>query len=109
MRGSDFVGRAVFMLIFCAALAACERQPASPSDSRTFAAFEPYLTRQLTPMEARKQFGSPDEETGSGLRIYIYRLDGNRELWLGFPGDAPITYAYLKASDGGVTDLPLRP
>ena len=75
---------------------------------RTLASFEPFLTRTLTPAAARQQFGAPDEETGSGLRIYKYRLDDGRTLWLGFPGDRPITYAKLETRDGTITDLTLR-
>ena len=97
------------IIVLCLALVACEGQPTAPVGGRTVEAFDPYLTRQLTPSEARRRFGPPDEETGSGLRIYVYRLDDNRELWLGFPGDAPITYAKVKAADGSVTDLTLRP
>ncbi len=101
------VSRAIIVL--CIALAGCEHQPTFPLDERTVEVFEPYLSRQLTPSEARRRFGTPDEETGSGLRIYVYRLDGNQELWLGFPGDAPITYARVKSADGSMTELTLRP
>jgi hypothetical protein len=57
---------------------------------------------------ARARLGAPDEETGSGLIIYKYRLSGNRTLWLGFPGYAPITYAQLEAPDGTRSTLTLR-
>ena len=87
---------------------ACSRTPTSSPNERTLAAFEPFLTHQLTPASVRAKFGAPDEETGSGLRIFKYRLDAGRTLWLGFPGDAPITYAKLQAADGSVTDLTLR-
>ena len=97
------------VVALCIALGACEQQPTSPVRARTIDAFEPHLTAGLTPADARRLFGAPDEETGSGLRIYIYQLEGNRELWLGFPGDAPITYAHLKTADGAITDLVLRP
>ena len=96
------------VVAICIALGACEPQPTSPVH-RTIDAFEPHLTTRLTPADARRLFGTPDEETGSGLRIYIYALEGDRELWLGFPGDAPIMYAKEKTADGSVTDLVLRP
>jgi hypothetical protein len=78
-----------------------------PPDGRTLTAFQPYLTRTLTPVIARAQFGAPDVETGSGLRIYKYRLDAGRTLWLWFPGDEPIVGARLEATDGTFTDLTL--
>ena len=91
------------------AVAACGRPDTSPGQARTLEDFQPHLTVRLTPVLARAQFGPPDEETGSGLRIYIYRLDDGRRLWLGFPGDAPIVYARVEARDGAISDLPLRP
>ena len=91
------------------AIPACGRPDTSPGQLRNLQDFQPYLTMRLTPALARAQFGPPDEETGSGLRIYVYRLDDGRRLRLGFPGDAPIVYAKVEAHDGAMSDLPLRP
>jgi hypothetical protein len=91
------------------ALSSCDRPATAPGQVRTLMDFSPYLTAQLTPAVARAQFGPPDEETGSGLRIYIYRLADGRRLLLGFPGDAPILYAKVQAPDGAMSDLALRP
>jgi len=90
-----------------ALVAACRRAPAGQAEGRTLADFTPYLTRQLTPAAARARFGAPDEEPGSGLRIYVYRLADGSKLWLGFPGDEPIIYARRQAPDGTATELPL--
>jgi hypothetical protein len=87
---------------------ACSRTPTSSRDERPLSAFQPYLTRTLTPTSARTRFGSPDEVTGSGLIIYKYRVDGGRTLWLGFPGEAAIVYARLESKDGAFSDLPLE-
>ena len=89
--------------------AACQRSPANADDGRTLAEFQPYLTQRLTPADARAAFGEPDDITGSGLRIFVYRLRGGDRLWLGFPGDRPIVYAKLQPHDGRPVDLPLRP
>ena len=88
----------------------CQRaaSPSSPDPVSGLTRFEPYLNAQLTPAIARARFGQPDEETGSGLRIYIYRLTDGRRLWLGFPGDAAITYARVEGADGTFTEVPLR-
>lgn len=100
------------MLVLCLVLGAatseaCTRPTTSAPNERTLAAFQPFLTRSLTSAIARDRFGAPDEITGSGLRIFKYRLDAGRTLWLGFPGDAPISYARLEASDGSFTDVTL--
>ena len=78
-----------------------------PALERTLDAFSPLLTRDLTPSLARRRFGAPDIETGSGLMIHGYRLDGGRTLWLGFPGEAPLVYAQLEERDGSRRVLPL--
>ena len=88
---------------------ACSGVPSPPTTStRTLQSLQPLLTRQLTPAEARARIGVPDEETGSGLRIYIYNLEDGKRLWLGFPGDAPIVYARLQGPGGMMSDLELR-
>lgn len=76
--------------------------------TRSLASVTPLLTRDLTPATARARLGAPDEELGSGLIIYKYRLAEKQTLWLGFPGYAAITYAQLETSDGVRSTLPLR-
>ena len=100
---------ALALSVTAASSEACSTSsPTSSRDERTLAAFQPYLTRTLTPAAARAQFGAPDEITGSGLLIYKYRLSDGRTLWLAFPGEAAITYAKLQAKDGTMTDLTLQ-
>ncbi len=60
---------ALSLLMF--AVPACSRPDTSPGQTRNLQDFQPHLTARLTPALARAQFGPPDEETGSGLRIYI--------------------------------------
>ena len=103
--------RILFVLCLGVAVAsseACTRAPTSSRNERSLSAFQPYLTRTLTPAMARSQFGSPDEITGSGLLIYKYRLGDGPTLWLAFPGEAAIVYARLESKDGTFSDLPLR-
>ena len=99
---------ALCLAITAASTQACNRTPTSSREDRPFSVFQPYLTRQLTPSAARTQFGAPDEITGSGLLIYKYRVAGGQTLWLGFPGEAAITYAKLQARDGALTELQLQ-
>ena len=83
--------------------------PTSAQQSeRPLSAFQPYLTKTLTPSAVRAQFGAPYEVTGSGLIIYKYRVEGGQTLWLGFPGEAPISYAKLQSKDGRFSDLTLQ-
>ena len=99
---------ALSIALATASIEACNRGSTTSVDQRPLSAFERYLTRDLTPTSARARFGTPDEVTGSGLIIYKYRVDGGRTLWLGFPGEAAISYARLESKDGTFTDLTLR-
>ena len=58
------------------------------------------LTVGLTREQAAMQWGEPDEVTGSGLVIYRYLLNDGVWLWLGFPGDGPLSYAQLELPGG---------
>jgi hypothetical protein len=78
------------------------------TEQRPLSDFEPHLTSDLTPARARALFGTPSEEAGSGLLIYVYELEDDRELWLGFPGEAPIVYATVRSRDGSARDLAIR-
>ena len=87
--------------------AACGQGAANSPPARTLDAVSPALTRDLTPASARRRLGAPDVETGSGLMIHGYRLEGGRTLWLAVPGEAPIVYAQLEERDGSRRLLPL--
>jgi hypothetical protein len=102
-----------FVILLIAAtttlMAACRADTMREAEpTRSLATVRAQLTKDLTPATARSRLGAPDEETGSGLIIYKYRLAGNQTLWLGFPGYAPITYAQLEAPDGTRSTLTLR-
>jgi hypothetical protein len=93
-----------------APVAACHgtSDPTSASEGRTVASMAPKLTRSLTPAGAEAAFGKPDETTGSGLLIYVYRAEQGRKVYLGFPGFAPIIYAKAVDATGGSVDLELK-
>jgi hypothetical protein len=110
--------RTLMMLAGIAGMAGCmsnEPEPVLSTDmgvrryaGRSLAAFQAKLDKKLTPALAEKRFGNPDSVTGSGLLIYVYKLEDGRELLLGFPGFEPITYAKVKATDESITDLLLK-
>ena len=74
---------------------------------RTVASMLPRLSRSLTPAGAEAIFGKPDQTTGSGLIIYVYKVEEGKSIYLGFPGYAPITYAKLIDANGAGLELPL--
>ncbi|HEV2130963.1 MAG TPA: hypothetical protein VGR27_07670 [Longimicrobiaceae bacterium] len=91
------------LLLLASACGGTRTEPAP----RTLESMLPQLTRSLTPQGARDAFGAPDEEPGSGLIIYVYRVDQGRSVWLGFPGFEPIIYAKLRDPSGRDRELPL--
>lgn len=100
--------RVLYLLLLLLPLTACGRNLPSAPELPTLEAMRPHLTARLTPEEAERVLGTPDEITGSGLRIYVYRIEHRHRVLLGFPGSAPLVYAKLQAPDGQFTDLPLE-
>jgi len=93
-----------------APLVACNgsSNPAAASETRTVASMLPKITRSLTPAGAEAAFGKPDETTGSGLLIYVYRAEAGKKVFLSFPGFAPIVSAKAVDASGAVEDLTIR-
>jgi hypothetical protein len=94
-----------------APLAACNNSssdPAAVAAPRTVASMLPKLTRSLTPSGAEAVFGKPDEITGSGLLIYVYRAEEGKRVFLSFPGFAPIVSARAVDASGSAQELVLR-
>jgi hypothetical protein len=91
-------------------LVACNgsSNPAATSDARTVASMLPKITASLTPAGAEAAFGKPDETTGSGLLIYVYRAEEGKKVYLAFPGYAPIVYAKAVSPSGAVEELAIR-
>jgi hypothetical protein len=81
--------------------------PVTVTGQRTVASMLPKLTRSLTPSSAEATFGKPDEVTGSGLLIYVYRVEAGKSVYLSFPGFTKIFGASLRDASGGSQALPL--
>jgi len=92
----------------CSSFGGDQSAPETGSSARDLATFEARLASTLTPQSAELLFGKPDRVEGSGLIIYVYRLDDGQEIWMGFPGFEPILYAKLRAPDGQMRDLALK-
>ncbi|HUQ82491.1 MAG TPA: hypothetical protein VM076_15185 [Gemmatimonadaceae bacterium] len=104
---------ALSLALTAVATAACGNSSTSATEAklvvdRTLARIEPLITKDLTPELARTRIGVPDAEPGSGLIIYVYRVDGGRKVWLSFPGFRPIVSARLEEADGTVRELTIR-
>lgn len=101
----------VSLLLLCLTLLASACASGGAADmprARTLESVTPVLAKTLTPADARRRLGEPDEVLGSGLLILRYRLENGTSLLLGFPGEAPIMYAKVDDGRGNMRDLPLR-
>lgn len=45
--------------------------------------FETHLQKDMSDKELMSVFGQPDADRGSGIHIYVYKLDDNTEVWVG--------------------------
>jgi hypothetical protein len=100
---------ALGLVLAAATTSACNNSPAPlAAEDRMLSRIEPLITRDLTPELARTRIGTPDEEPGSGLIIFVYRVDGGRTVWLSFPGYRPIVSARVHEPGGAVRDLAIR-
>jgi hypothetical protein len=104
---------ALGLALAAVASAACGNSSTSATEAkvaagRTLASVEPLITKDLTPELARRRIGVPDAEPGSGLIIYVYRVDGGRKVWLSFPGFQPIIAAGLEEANGTRRELTIR-
>jgi hypothetical protein len=77
----------------------------TPRPVRTLADFEAQLDPTMTAALAEKKFGKPDEITGSGFIIYVYKLSDQSEIILSFAGFGPLIGARLRTLDGQVREL----
>ena len=54
--------------------------------------FKNQLDSEMSYSEIVQFFGEPFNDRGSGIHIYVYKLNNNTEVWIGYSGE--IIYAY---------------
>ena len=81
--------------------------PSNLNEFRTLDSMLPYLYKSLTPTSAEQRFGLPNAREGSAMIIMIYNVEDGKKVSLGFPGEAPITFARVADRNGVTKDLPL--
>jgi hypothetical protein len=82
--------------------------PSSTLGTRTYANMLPYITKSLTPALAEEQFGFPDAKQSTGTIVYIYNVEEQKKVSLGFPGPGQtISFATLTLPGGTQTPIPI--
>lgn len=85
---------AIFLLISC-----------SKDDSYelTYELFKEKLTIDMNYDDIVKTFGKPSEDIGSGIHIYVYKLNDSTEVWIGYTD--LIHYAYHVDQNGELLEV----
>ena len=72
----------LFVFIFITGLlaASCLK---SDSEKRSFEYFNTHLKAGMNFNDIKQTFGEPDEDKGSGIHIYVYKLKDGSAIWIG--------------------------
>jgi hypothetical protein len=80
--------------------------PSSTLGTRTYANMLPYITKSLTPTLAEEQFGFPDAKQIAGTIVYVYNVEEQKKVSLGFPGPGQ-TISFATLTLPGATPMPI--
>jgi len=80
--------------------------PSPVTEFRTLASMKPFITKSLTAAGAELQFGLPNTLTMSGMLVYIYNVEDQKRVALGFPlQGGTIVFARLQDRNGNEQNL----
>ena len=54
------------------------------SEKRSFEYFSKFLKTDMKYTDIENTFGKPDEDKGSGIHIYVYKLKDGSAIWIGY-------------------------
>jgi hypothetical protein len=81
--------------------------PAAVATARTIEIFE-RVTAGMSMAEVMRLCGAPDEEVGSGIFIYLYRLSDGSFVRVGTPDKERLLYVVHVHRDGTTRDIVRR-
>lgn len=64
-------------------LFSCDKEEVK-ADPLTYQSFKASLTYEMNYSEIVAAFGEPQKDMGSGIHIYVYQLDDETEVWIGY-------------------------
>lgn len=87
-------------------LIACskENQPNKGESTNTYTFFEKNLKADMDYQSITAKFGVPSKDIGSGIHIYVYKLNDSTEVWIGFV-DKIIYARHMDTSHEFLSDL----
>lgn len=89
----------VISVIFVISLASTMYNP--PGNKATIDDFRKVLSESPDIDTIFDKFGEPDSDIGSGIHIYVYKLDDSTEIRIGYAG----TFVYVQHVDSNGTVL----
>jgi len=78
--------------------------PNAPPTARDIDRFK-HITATMSMEDVVRICGVPDQETGSGIHIFIYKLDDSSEIWIGTGDLKKLLYIKRRFSDGRSEDM----
>ena len=83
-------------------------RPSNTAEARTYANMLPYIRKSLTTAIAEERFGAPDAKQTIGTIVYIYNVEDQKKVSLGFAGvGQTISFATLTLPGGTQTPIPI--
>ena len=71
------------ILVFAVIIISCSKNN-SAGEKDTFDYFHTHLTTNMVYADLVNKFGEPDEDIGSGIHIYVYRLSDSTAIIIGY-------------------------
>ena len=86
----------IILCTFLMGLISCSEEEVQTVDL-TLDSFVDHLTPEMSYQEIVKTFGDPVRDDGSGIHIYVYELEDQTEIWIGYTDS--IVYAIQMDGD----------
>lgn len=93
-----------FLVLFLSVIVSCSTDTNSANRDLHFSDFENALKPNMTYNDIVAKFGEPQNDIGSGIHIYVYKLVDSTEIWIGYTDK--IFYArHMDANQQLIEDL----
>jgi len=78
--------RITFLILFCFSLTffSCSESNPYKNEGLSYLDFQEKLKMDMSFNSLVSTFGNPQRDAGSGIHIYVYQLNDNSEVWIGF-------------------------
>ena len=96
-------GAFIFLLVTTFLLTNCSENDVQ-ADTDSIVYFEQHLIAEMNYANLKSTFGEPDNDIGSGIHIYVYNLNDNTRIHIGFV-DQVIYARHMDSSNNLIKEL----